>query len=137
MDWLKTQSVDEGIKVPANWLFIHYYEALSVLFKVENALRALVFVVLKNATGQKWADIAISSDDANQTTISALAKKRIAQSKACGYLGYQINSPMMHLTSGELVRLLTSEAYWPLFKKYFKASKQVVTLKLEEIKSGY
>jgi len=96
-------------------------------------LRALVFVVLKNANGQKWADIAISSDDANQTTISALAKKRIAQSQTCGYLGYQISSPMMHLTSGELVRLLTSDAYWPLFKKYFKASKQVVTLKLEEI----
>lgn len=39
----------------------------------------------------------------------------------------------MHLTSGELVRLLTSDTYWPLFKEFFRASKQVVTLKLQEI----
>jgi len=39
----------------------------------------------------------------------------------------------MHLTSGELVNLLTSDAYWPLFNQFFKASKKVVTLKLQEI----
>jgi hypothetical protein len=38
---------------------------------------------------------------------------------------------MMHLTSGELVRVLTSDA--PLFKDFFRASRQVVTLKLQEI----
>jgi hypothetical protein len=50
-----------------------------------------------------------------------------------GYLGQPIEAPIMHLTSGELVRLITSDAYWPLFKDFFRASKQVVTLKLQEI----
>lgn len=134
MDWIKVESDSEGkIKIPANWLFLHYYEALSILFRVENALRALVYIVLKNHEGLKWVDINISSDDASQTTIGALGKKRISQSQNYGYLGYQISSPLMHLTSGELVRLLTSDSYWPQFRKYFKASKHVVTLKLEEI----
>ena len=39
----------------------------------------------------------------------------------------------MHLTSGELVRLLTHDSYWDHFAKYFLASKSVVTLKLQEI----
>lgn len=133
VDWQKTSAAGEGIKIPANWLYLHYYEALSVLFRVENALRAIVFIVLKNSKGKSWGETTISSDDTNQTTITNLAKKRIAQSQNYGYLGYQISSPMMHLTSGELVRMLISDAYWPIFKKYFKASKQVVSLKLEEI----
>lgn len=133
MNWSKAKSTDSGVTIPDNWLFLHYYEALSVLFKIENALRSLVYIVLKNHKGTQWTEITISSDDATQTTIGALAKKRISQSQNYGYLGYQISSPMMQLTSGELVRLLTSDAYWPLFKRYFRASKQVVTLKLEEI----
>jgi hypothetical protein len=134
MDWLKVEFKEEGkIKVPSNWLFLHYYEALSILFKVENALRVLVYIVLKNKAGLKWTETSISSDDDSQTTIGALAKKRISQIQNYGYLGYQIGSPLMHLTSGELVRILISVPYWPLFKKYFKASKEVVTLKLEEI----
>lgn len=134
MDWLGVQLKEEGnIKVPPNWLFLHYYEALSILFRVENALRTLVYIVLKNGSGLDWPNTSISSDDGNQTTIGALAKKRISQSREYGYLGYQIGSPLMHLTSGELVRILISDSYWPLFKKYFNASKQVVTLKLEEI----
>ncbi len=50
-----------------------------------------------------------------------------------GYLGYPINAPVMHLTSGELVRLITSDTFWPLFKDFFLASRQVVTLKLQEV----
>ncbi|MDD5643261.1 MAG: hypothetical protein PHX53_16535 [Syntrophales bacterium] len=134
MDWLKVEYGEEGkIKVPSNWLFLHYYEALSILFRVENALRVLVYIVLKNKSGLDWADTSISSDDGSKTTISALAKKRISQIQDYGYLGYQIGAPLMHLTSGELVRILISDSYWKLFKKYFNASKQVVTLKLEEI----
>jgi hypothetical protein len=134
MDWLKIESQEEGkIKVPSNWLFLHYYEALSILFRIENALRVLVYIVLKNKRGLEWVDTSISSDDDSQTTIGALAKKRISQIQNYGYLGYQIGSPLMHLTSGELVRIVISDPYWPLFTQYFKASKQVVTLKLEEI----
>ena len=135
MNWAQVETKEGWVKIPRNWLFLHYYEAISILFKVENALRALVYIVLKNEHGLVWVDISISSDDASKTTIAALAKKRIEQSQNYGYLGYQIGSPLMHLTSGELVRIITSDPYWPHFKKYFNASRQVVTLKLEEIGS--
>jgi hypothetical protein len=133
MDWKHATTGEQGIDIPSTWLFLHYYEALNVLFRVENALRMLVYVVLKNANRDKWLDISLSSDEATEITISALAKKRIIQHQTFGYLGHPINAPMMHLTSGELVRLITSDAHWPLFKEFFLASRQVVTLKLQEI----
>jgi hypothetical protein len=133
MDWKSAEADDKGTNIPSKWLFLHYYEALNVLFRIENALRILVYVVLKNDKRDKWLDISVSSDEADKTTISALAKKRIAQHQMFGYLGYPIDAPMMHLTSGELVRLITSDTCWPLFKDFFLASRQVVTLKLQEV----
>lgn len=133
MDWKNIMEGEGGTNIPSSWLYLHYYEALNVLFRVENALRILVYVVIKNAKKDKWLDISLSSDESAETTISALAKKRITQHQTFGYLGYPIDAPMMHLTSGELVRLITSDAYWPCFKEYFLASRQVVTLKLQEI----
>lgn len=133
MEWKNAEAVEKGTDIPSTWLFLHYYEALNVLFRIENVLRILVYVVLKNEKRDKWLDISLSSDEAAKTTISALAKKRIAQHETFGYLGYPIEAPMMHLTSGELVRLITSDDYWLLFKNFFRASRQVVTLKLQEI----
>ena len=133
MDWKHATEGEEATNIPSSWLFLHYYGALNVLFRIENALRMLVYVVLKNAKRDKWLDISLSSDDATETTISALAKKRITQHQTFGYLGYPIDAPIMHLTSGELVRLITSDAFWPSFKDFFLASRQVVTLKLQEI----
>jgi len=74
---LKSQQEEQGVQIPANWLFLHYYEALSVLFKVENALRTLVYVVLKNHRGSDWVNTNVATDEAEQTTVGALAKKRI------------------------------------------------------------
>ena len=94
----------------------------------------LVYVVFKNDKRDKWTEISISSDDSTETTIGALAKKRIVRrQKRTAISAIQYEAPIMHLTSGELVRLLTSDAYWPLFKDFFRASRQVVTLKLLEI----
>jgi hypothetical protein len=132
MEWEKASETEEATKIPSSWLYLHYYDALNVLFRIENALRILVYVVLKNAKRDKWLDVPVSSDEATDTTIGALAKKRIAQHLTFGYLGYVINAPMMHLTSGELVRIIT-DTHWTLFKDYFPASKDVVTLKLKEI----
>jgi hypothetical protein len=39
----------------------------------------------------------------------------------------------MHLTSGELVELITSEAYWPKFKVHFRGNKEIIKNKLLEI----
>jgi len=133
MEWKPGQTSNEGAKVPESWIFLHYYDALNVLFRIENALRVLVFLVLKRHYRGKWQEIGLSSDDQNNTTIGALAKRRLAQDQAFGYLGYPITSPLMHLTSGELVGLITSESYWKHFKEYFIAAKNVVTLKLQEI----
>jgi hypothetical protein len=92
-----------------------------------------VFVVLKSNHHDKWLDLQISSDDGGETTISALAKKRSSQDETFGYLGTRTNSPLMYLTSGELVRLITADPYWPQFAGYFPAAKSVVLLKLQEI----
>ncbi|HOO89444.1 MAG TPA: hypothetical protein PLA74_01345 [Syntrophales bacterium] len=134
MEWLKTKDADkDGLTIPDTWLHIHYYEALSCLFRIENALRTFVFLVLKTEAGDSWPTFEIYSDDGNHTTIASLAKKRIAQNETFGYLGFTINSPLMHLTSGELVGLITSDSYWKYFSRYFRAVKRVVTLKLQEI----
>ena len=37
------------------------------------------------------------------------------------------------ITSGELVEIITSDAYWPLFKPYFKGSKEIIKTKFLEI----
>ena len=39
----------------------------------------------------------------------------------------------MHLTTGELIRLISSDACWPWFKQYFPGSKKIILNKLEEI----
>lgn len=57
----------------------------------------------------------------------------MAQDKAFGYLGYPISSPLMHLTSGELIRIVLSDSYWSLFSNHFPAQKGIVQTKLEEI----
>jgi hypothetical protein len=134
MDWAKASKDQNGkLDVPGTWLFTHYYDALTVLFRVENALRLFVYVVLKERYGPQWADIEISSDEQAKTTIAALARRRVEQRRTFGYLTHPIESPLMHLTSGELVGLITHDSYWPTFKDYFPAARSVVTLKLQEI----
>jgi hypothetical protein len=134
MEWKKAVKVGDGkVDVPSSWLFPHYYEALTVLFRVENALRLLVYLVLKEQFGPKWKDLEIASDEEAKTSIAALARRRIEQGRTFGYLSYPIQSPLMHMTSGELVRLIIHDAYWPVFKDYFFAARNVVTLKLQEI----
>jgi hypothetical protein len=135
MEWQKPKYNEDGVvvSIPDNWLYIHYYEALSSLFRIENSLRVFVFIVLKTEIGHNWPDLEITSEDGSQTTINKLAKRRIAQGKTFGYLGFHITSPLMYLTSGELVAIIISENCWRHFNKYFLAAKHVVTLKLQEI----
>lgn len=134
MDWSNPTKTEDGkLDIPGTWLFLHYYDALTVLFRIENALRLFVYIVLKERFGPKWRDLDIASDEQGNTTIAALAKRRIEQTKTFGYLTYPIQSPLMHLTSGELIGLILHDSYWPIFKEYFRAARSVVTLKLQEI----
>ena len=133
MEWKQSSEKDGATVIPSNWIYIHYYEALNTLFRVENSLRVFVYVVLKNIFFDKWCHIQITSDDAEEATIETIARKRRNQAQDFGYLGYSVDSAMMYLTGGELIRIITSDAYWKHFKPYFPASKNIVEHKLDEI----
>lgn len=134
MKWEKaTQKEHQVFKIPNSWLRIHYYEALNILFRIENALRVFVYIILKNEVHGKWIDLNITSDDSEQGTISSIAKKRLSQAENFGYLGYSIKCPIMSLTSGELIGLITSESYWKYFKGHFMGSKEIIKNKLNEL----
>ncbi|MBZ5627118.1 MAG: hypothetical protein LAQ69_51855, partial [Acidobacteriia bacterium] len=131
MDWGNiTKLENDAIKVPDRWLHLHYYEALNVLFRVENALRMLVYVALKNEYRDKWARTSLNSED-GETTISAIASKRRTQASTFGYLTYPVTSPLMYITTGELTKII--ETQWELFRPYFLGGKEIVSMKLAEI----
>lgn len=134
MNWKEAKNKEFNVyDLPGDWLKIEYFEALNILFRIENSLRIFVYIILKNEYQDKWKDLSITSDDAEATTLGSIAKKRISQDKNYAYLGYVINSPLLHLTSGELIRIITSEKYWKLFRKYFLGSKDIIKNKLDEI----
>ncbi len=133
MKWKPASQKDDATVIPKSWINLHYYEALNALFRIENSLRVFVYVVLKNQLFDKWADINITSDDSESGTIKSIANKRIHQAQDFGYLGYIINCPMMYLTSGELIRIITHDSYWKYFKPHFPASKQTIEHKLDEL----
>ena len=134
MEWKSVTKNQEGlIKIPKRWLHVHYYEAMNILFRFENSLRVFVYVILKNEFLDKWQDCTFSIAGSDPISIKGLAEKRIAQAENFGYLGFNIKAPLMHLTSGELVDLVTSEGYWPKFKACFKGNKEIIKNKLLEI----
>ena len=113
MHWKNTSKNDQGyIKIPKRWLHIHYYEALNILFRFENSLRVFVYAILKNEFQDDWKKCSFSTDGNDPKSIKGMASKRAKQAESFGYLGFDITAPLMHLTSGELVELITSEAYW-------------------------
>jgi len=133
MKWKQAKPVKDGVIIPQRWVYLRYYEAFNLLFRIENALRIFVYIILKNELRDKWADAVI--DDDEQGTLNSLAKKRMSQAQTFGYLGHTITCPIMHLNSGELTRLIVSEAYWKLFKPYFLGGKEIIKNKFEEIGS--
>jgi len=134
MNWKEPKQIEDNkYDLPGDWLKIEYFEALNILFRVENSLRIFVFIILKNEYKDKWKDLSVTSDDSESSTINAIAKKRIAQDKNYAYLGYVMTSPLLHLTSGELIRIITSDSYWKLFKDYFLGSREIIKNKLDEI----
>ena len=134
MDWKRIEKNDQGLlKVPKRWLHAHYYEALNILFRFENSLRVFVYAILKNEFGGKWSECNFTMPGGEAVAIKSLAAKRTNQADNFGYLGFDIKAPLMHLTSGELVELVTSDSYWPKFKAHFKGTKEIIKNKLLEI----
>lgn len=133
MEWKSAQQEKEQrFVVPQRWLHIHYYDALNVLFRFENSLRVFVFAVMKNEHFDAWCTVTFDTGG-QQKTIAHLASKRISQADNFGYLGYEVKCPIMFLTSGELVELIISDAYWPLFRSHFRGNKEIIKNKLLEI----
>jgi len=134
MDWKQSKNTENNIyELPGHWLKIEYFDALNILFRVENSLRMFVYIILKNEFKEKWKDLSVTSDDDETSSIGAIAKRRLTQDKNYAYLGYVITSPLLHLTSGELIRIITSDSYWKLFKEYFPGSREIIKNKLDEI----
>lgn len=139
MEWKSAEEESfDTYRIPDEWLYLHYYEAFNILFRIENALRVFVYVVLKSKYLSNWADCSIAGGEegeGNSGTISSVARRRVNQARVFGYLGHSVSCPIMHLTSGELTSLITSKTYWPVFKSYFRASRSIVKAKLNEIGS--
>lgn len=112
---------------------ISYYEAFNILFRFENSLRVFVYVILKNERGLGWTDVEITTQGGESRRIESIARQRIGQASNFGYLGYDVTCPIMHLTSGELIGILTSESLWPKFKDHFRGSKEIIKNKFLEI----
>lgn len=130
MQWNQTQLISENnYSVPKNWLHIHYYEALNILFRFENSLRIFVYLILKTNLNENWEDASIGSGK----SIKSETKVRIHQAKNYGYLGEQSNSRLLYLTSGELLEIIKNESYWKYFAPYFKMNKEIVEYKFNEI----
>lgn len=133
MKWESTKHLeDDNYMLPYHCLKIEYYEALNALFRIENSLKVFVYIVLKKVFNEGWKDLSISFDDEN-STIGSIAKRRLSQDNNHAYLGYAITCPILHLTSGELIRIIMSDSYWKYFKGYFPASKAIIQNKLDEI----
>lgn len=130
MQWREATEIEgNSVRVPPTWLDLYYYEALNILFRFENSLRIFAYIILKKELGEKWDNASISGN----STIKSETKKRLAQAREHGYLGYEVSSPMLYLNSGELTTIITSDAYWKHFAPYFKATKQIILNKLNEI----
>lgn len=134
MEWKQASVTEDGVSIPERWVHLHYYEAFNLLFRIENALRMFVYLVLKTRLRDKWADAQVLGED-EQGTLASLAKLRMARAQTFGYLGHQIACPIMHLNSGELTRLIVSDSYWRLFKPWFHGSKDIIKNKLDEVGS--
>jgi len=134
MDWKSAKKKDnDAVSIPARWLHLHYYEALNILFRMENALRVFVYIILKNQAHEKWAETMLQVAEDKQLTIAAAAGAKMKQAEGYGYLGYPINSPLMYLNSGELTRLIVSDGQWKAFKNHFKGTKEIIKTKFDEI----
>src|SRR4051812_1214078 len=106
MRWERPAAVaKDGVQLPSNWLFTHYLEAYNILFRIENALRVFVYVIVKRELAEGWVNINLTSEEGEgESSISAVAKRRMAQAANYGYLCLPTSCPILHLTSGELIR---------------------------------
>lgn len=133
MNWKPATAEGDKVTVPPTWIHLPYYDALNVLFRVENSLRMFVYIILKAHHAEHWKSLSIASDEGKAVTIAAATAQRRSQDEAYGYVGFPATCPLLYLTSGELIRLIIDESNWKHFRPYFIASREIVKTKLDEI----
>jgi len=108
---------------------LQYYEALNLLFRVENTLRIFVFAVLKASIGEGYGNLQVGD-----STLAGTAKNRRKQEATHGYMSSPAGpNPLMYLTFAELQRLILSKSGWPHLRKYFPMSQNVLEQHLDAI----
>ncbi len=136
MEWKSSKKIKEwnnNYEIPTNWLGIEYYEALNILFRVENTLRILVFIILKTQHNIEWKNLMIKTQMGKDKSVNSIANQRLKQDNDYGYLWFSISTPLLHLTSNELINLIFQEEYRKYFKGFFPWKKEIIKYKLDEI----
>ena len=134
MEWKEIKHIEHNnYELPGNWVKGEYFDAFNSLFRIENALRIFLYIILKENKNEKWLDLSMTSDDEQASTIGAIAKRRYKQDNNFAYLGYSVPTPLLYLTSGELIRIITDDSYWKYFNTYFPATKEIIKTKLDEV----
>ncbi len=123
----------QQVGIPREWVFLRYYAAYNMLFRVENSLRMFVYLVLKRQHRDKWASMLIYEGEGSKITIKEYSDQRSAQAKRLGYLNQPVTCPLLFLGTGELVRLITSESNWKYFRRHFQADRPALEHKFREI----
>lgn len=134
VDWNQAKEERTNVyEIPARWVGIDHYEALNIMFRVENALRIFVYCILKREYGSRWQGLEISTAEISKIAISKLVSRRLEQQEDFKYLTAPVACPMMYLNSGELIHLIFSDSYWSKFARYMRGRKEVLKIKLDEI----
>ena len=108
MDWKNAKHIEQNeYDIPANWLHIHYFNAYNILFRIENALRLLVYIVLKTHYHDKWAEKKIVQKNNSNVSINKLSEKIIDRSKGFDYLRFAQSNPLFYLTFENLYKIIT------------------------------
>jgi hypothetical protein len=118
--------------VPISFIDARYYELYNFAFRIENALRLFVYLVLKNHCGAHWASTKVSVDE-DSDTIDKIYKSRWQVSRNYQYLTPPVNSPLMFLSTGELIGLILSKQNWKFFASHFSCNSNTVRQKFNEV----
>lgn len=109
-------------KIPTDYPSIEFFEAYAWLFRFENALRLLVYAVLKAHKGKDWSNTAIDPSDPARTILS-ISRQRRAQLEKFGHVGGAISLvPIMYLGLGELSEIILHPTNRRYFAPFFSAS---------------
>lgn len=57
MEWKKSKQNQDSVTIPDRWVFMHFYEAYNILFRIENALRVFIYMILRNKFKDKWVEL--------------------------------------------------------------------------------